>query len=253
MQRALVGLLVGLFGCAPAPNPKAGTTATTPRPAAQGSHQARCCLVAVGPAGESVYKQGSKPAKLRLYAQADQDAEMLVAGFANGSLSRQFPGKVISLKAGQPFVRELPAGAATDLYVTFLQTGSEDAEQAGVLAEKYTAKPEPDGPPAQRMFQLLTEWAGETGEVQRGGKLAPEVGGVRITAAQATHPQESDGRSKQAAADGGGAPPAARPARNSFATKLEEPEFNWQTSADVVRYDSDVHGVVVYTVSAPTR
>jgi hypothetical protein len=255
MRRNLVGVLLCLFGCAPAP-PGSSTVTPTPlatqtsAPSSQGRAEAVCCLAGVEASGPTVYVPGTKPSKLRLYAASESDADLLVAGFENGSLSPHYSSRVVSLKAGQQQVLDWEGAAPADLYVAFVPPGSSDAQQLQQLAEKYRDRPEPDGAPAQRMYQLLTEWAGENSGVQRGGKLVPDVGGVRVTAADTQQPS-----SKNSLKAAGPAPqaPGARAKQEGMSYEAAAPAFDWRAHATKVRYDSQVHGVVVYTVGPSAR
>lgn len=255
MRKNLVGVLVCLFGCAPAPPGASGASPApaatrTSAPSSQGSAEAVCCLAGVDASQPVVYTPGTNPSKLRLYAASQSDADLLVAGFENGSLSSHYPSRVVSLKAGQEQILDWEGAPSADLYVAFVPPGSSDARQLQQLADKYRDRPEPDGAPAQRMYQLLTEWAGEKSEVRRGGKAIPDVGGVRITAADTQQPAAE--RSQKVAAPAAPAAGAA-PKGQNISYEADAPAFNWRAHATKVRYDSNVHGVVVYTVGPNAR
>jgi hypothetical protein len=127
------------------------------------------------------------------------------------------------------------ARESSKVFAAFLPADGESSREMEALLQRFSEQKEGNGPAAQRLYDRLSEWAGEdrTGSASEGEQIV-ELGAAMSTSLmspEASRPRVGDDVSPQGANMESQNPAAA---------------FDWRKNSRQAAFGADVHPVVIY-------
>jgi hypothetical protein len=188
--------------------------------------------VALGPESQTQPDQA-----LSLWVATDsQPAKVLVATFQDRSLSMSPPPDLVKVPANREHV--VPWKVPTDpesakVFTVFLPAEGETSDEIEALLEQCSQQKAGEGPAAQRLYDRLSEWAGEdrSGSASQGHQVV-EVGAALSTSLmspEASGRLGSDNRERD----------------EKIELKDSSALFDWRKTSRQAAFGVDVHPVVI--------
>lgn len=199
--------------------------------------------------GESALTAQSHPAPdqpLTLHMAADsKPAKVVVATFQDKTLSLSPPPVVIPIGANAESAVEwkVPTDKGKIFTAIIPADGESSGEMEQLLAE-CVKQGNGTGPAAQRLYDRLSEWAGE----DRAGSKSAGAEVVELGAALSTSLMSPEAPQKERLDDArGGASPDPAPQTSGARTESSPViAFDWRKSSKQAAFGADVHPVVIY-------
>ena len=199
------------------------------------------------PQGESALGPQSQPGPEQpLYLRVATDshsAAVLVATFQGRDLSMAPPPVLVRVPANSEKVIEwkLPTGRdPSKIFTAFLPADGESSREMEALQKQWDEQKGGQGPAAQRLYECLSEWAGEdrTGSASAGHQVV-ELGPALTTGLMT--------------------PEGARLETNNVMDEKKErtgrtsDSFQWRKNSRQVAFAANVHPVVIYDFASASR